>query len=180
MLIVVRAPRYKLFFYFVLSLIMVAGSAWLALFPWVLFPVKVVGLIGILFFGLCGGWILAKLFSKRISLVLDREGLLDNSSALPAGRIPWDQIARMGIMKVENQRFLGIDVRDRTLLPSSASAFRKWAEDFNLAVSGYPLGIPSTTIDRTLEELHDLIARYWKDPKARTELDLYDPAARIG
>src|SRR5262245_1276701 len=150
MVIVVRASRLKLIFLFTLSAGMVAASAWLVLLKpaWLIIP-GLVGLCGILFFGLCGGWILSRLFSHRISLILDRDGLLDNSSALPAGRIPWDQIARMGITKVENQRFLGIDVRDRTLLPSSTSAFRRWAEEFNVAVSGYPLGIPSTTIDRT-------------------------------
>jgi hypothetical protein len=174
MLIVVRAPRHKLLFLLTLSGVMVAASGGLVIGHWVPPLTELVGWIGILFFGLCGGWILSKLFSHRISLIIDRDGLLDNSSALPAGRIPWDQIARIGITKVESQRFLGIDVRDRTLLATPTSGLRRWAEDFNAAVAGYPFGIPATTIDRTLEELHDLIARYWKDPKARLELDSYD------
>jgi hypothetical protein len=173
-MIVVKAPRSKLLFLFSLSLVMVAGSAWLVVGLPLTGITQVVGAVGMLFFGVCGGWILSRLFSHRVSLILDRDGLLDNSSALPVGRIPWDQIDRIGIATVERQRFLGIDVRDRSLLATPTTAFRRWAEDFNAAVAGYPFGIPSTTIDRPLEELHDLIAKYWKDPKAREELQTFD------
>jgi len=176
--IVVRAPRLKLLFLFVLDVIMVAASACLAIFHFVPPVTELVGWAGILFFGLCGGWILSRFFSHRISLVLDRDGLVENSSALPTGRIAWEQITRIGITAVHNQRFLGIDVRDRALLPSSTSKFRRWIDDQNLGITGFPVNIPSTTIDRTLEELHDLIAKYWKEPKARTELGTFDPRAR--
>ena len=170
MLIVVRAPRHKLAFLFALSLVMVAGSAWLALFlPEAVLP-AVVGAAGMLFFGVCGGWILARLFSHRVSLILDREGLLDNSSAIPAGKIPWDQISRIGFTSVSSQRFLGIDVKDRSVLASSSSAFRRWMDDANAGITGFPVNIPSTTIDRTLEELEALILRYWKHPESRSEL----------
>ena len=175
-MIVVKAPRHKLLFLFTLSLVMVAASAGLAVGHWVPPLTELVGWCGILFFGLCGGWILAKLFSHRVSLILDREGLLDNSSALPVGRIPWDQITRVGIAEIEKQRFLGIDVRDRSVL--ATWAFRRWVGEVNVGLAGYPVYVPSTAIDRSLEEFHDLIARYWKDPKARTELDLHDPAFR--
>ena len=170
MLIVVRAPRHKLAFLFALSAVMVAGSAWLiagtGLWPLTLLP----GGLGILFFGVCGGWILSRLFSHRISLVLDRGGLLDNSSAIPAGRIPWDQIARVGITAVNEQRFLGIDVKDRSVLVSSTSAFRRWMDDANTRITGFPVNVPSATIDRPLEELEAMILRYWKHPETRSEL----------
>lgn len=164
-MIVVKAPRLKLLTLIVLDVVMVAGSAWLAL-SHVLPPVtEIVGWTGILFFGLCGGWMLSRLFSHRISLALDRNGLVDNSSALPSGKIPWDQISRLGITTLQHQRLLGIDVRDRTVLPHPRLG------DANVGIAGYPVYIASTAIDRKLEDLHDLIARYWKDPKARAELD---------
>jgi hypothetical protein len=175
MLIVVRTPRYKLFFLFILSVVMVAASAWLAFgSPWTMLLLKGLGLFATCFFGICGGWVLSRLFSHRISIILDRNGLVDNSSALPGGRIPWDQITRVGITKVSDRQFLGIDVEDRSLLAASRSAFRRWIDDYNVAITGYPVNIPSTTIDRTLEELQALIVRYWQEPKARTELDAFD------
>jgi hypothetical protein len=163
--IVIKAPRLKLLALLVLDVGMVAGSAWLARSHAAPPVTEIVGWTGLLFFGLCGGWILSRLFSHRISLVLDRNGLLDNSSALPAGRIPWDQIRDAGIVTIHHQRLLGIDVKDRTILPHPKLG------KANVAIAGYPVFIASTAIDRTLEELQDLIARYRKDPKARAELD---------
>ena len=176
MLIVIRTPRRKLFVLFLLSLIMVAASAWLAVRSpgWLLVP-GVVGAIGILFFGLCGGWLLSRLFSPRVALILDRDGLLDNSSAFPAQKMPWDQITRLGIAEIEKQRFVGIDVRDRSAVPPSKSVFRRWLDDVNTGIAGYPVYIAASAIDRSVEELYDLIAKYWKDPKARTELGVFDP-----
>jgi hypothetical protein len=169
-MIVVRAPRLKLLILIVLDVGMVAASAWLARSHAVPPVTELVGWTGIVFFGLCGGWILSRLFSHRISLALDRNGLLDNSSALPAGKIPWDQISRLGITTLQHQRFLGIDVRDR----APGSDLRRKLDDANIGLAGYPIYIASTSVDRTLEELHDLIAKYWKDPKVRAELGAFD------
>ena len=178
-MIVVRAPRLKILFLFVLSLIMVAAAAALALSHAVPPLTEALGWCGLLFFGLAGGWILSRLFSHRISLILDREGLLDNSSAFPTGRIAWDQISRVGITEIRRQRFLGIDVRDRTVLPTSTSAFGRWIAKANADIAGYPVTVPTTAIDRRLEDLHDLIGRYWKEPKARAELGLYEKGANV-
>lgn len=178
MVIVVRAPRYKLAGLFALSVAMVGAGAWLVVGLPLTGLTQVVGAAGMLFFGLCGGWILSRLFSHRVSLILDRDGLLDNSSAIPAGKIIWEQISRIGITTVSSQRFLGIDVKERSSLVSSGSTFRRWVDETNSDITGFPVNIPATTIDRTLEELHDLIARYWKDPKARTELGVHDPDAQ--
>jgi hypothetical protein len=163
--IVIKAPRLKLLWLIVLDVGMVGASAWLALSHAVPPLTEIVGWAGILFFGLCGGWILSRLFSHRISLVLDRNGLLDNSSALPAGKISWDQISRLGITTLRNQRLLGIDVRDRAALS------HRRLGDANIGLAGYPIYIASTAIDRSLEELQDLIAKYWKDPQARASLE---------
>ena len=171
MIAVVRTPRLKLIALFLLSAGMVAGSAWLIVGQ-PLWPVTALpGAVGLLFFGLCGGWSLSRLFSHRVSLILDREGILDNSSAIPTGRILWEQISRVGITTVSNQRFLGIDVKDRSSLATSTSPFRRWMHDQNAGITGYPVNIPATTIDHSLEELEALIVRYWKRPETRQELD---------
>lgn len=173
-MIVIRAPRRKLLLLLACSLLLVGASAWLIVgspvWPLTIFP----GGLGTLFFGLCGGWILSRLFSNRVSLILNREGLLDNSSAIPAGRIAWEQISRVGLFTVSSQRFLGIDVKDRAALASQTSAFGRWLNAENAGITGYPVNIPSTAIDRSIEDLQALIERYWKKPDARAELESRD------
>ena len=171
-MIVIRAPRMKLLFLFALSAIFVAAGSWLFLIPMsFLSPLtKAVGLLGILFGGLSGGWYLSRMFSNRMSLILDQEGLLDNSSGAPAGRIGWDQISRVGIVSLQNNRFVGIDVVDRKAFAASSSPFRRYIEESNAAITGFPVNIPSFAVDRSLEELRDLIRKYWQNPKERKTL----------
>ena len=170
-MIVIRAPRLKLCWLLFLSLVMVAASAWLAfgMPAWFILP-AVAGWIGILFFGFCGGWYLSRLFSNRMSLIFDQHGLIDNSSGIPTGRIGWDQISRVDIVSVENNRFVGIDVVDRKMLASSSSPFRRYFHEGNAGITGLPIHIPSFAVDRSLEELRDLILKYWQNPKERKSL----------
>lgn len=171
-MVVIRTPRLKLLFLFALSAIFVATGSWLFLIPMsFLSPItKAVGLLGILFGGLTGGWFLSRMFSNRLSIILDQEGLLDNSSGVPAGRIGWDQIARVGIVTLENHRFVGIDVVDRKAFMASSPPFRRYIEESNAALTGFPVNIPSFAVDRSLEELRDLIQKYWQNPKERKTL----------
>ena len=50
--------------------------------------VEVVAIAGIGFFGLCGLYALFKLFDTEPGLIVDAEGIVDNSSAVSAKRIP--------------------------------------------------------------------------------------------
>jgi len=184
-MIVIRARRWKLTLLFLLSVGMTAASAWLAFgipIPavFVFAGIGAVGIVGMLFFGIAGGWILSRLLSHRVSLVIHREGILGNSSAIPAGQIAWKQMSRIEITAVADQRFIGIDVHDRTALRSRRSWLQRWIENANVGVGGFPINIPATTLDRPIEQLLELIVRYWKDPEARRELDPLDPPVMTG
>jgi hypothetical protein len=64
------------------------------------------------FFGLCGVLAIVKLFDFAPRLIVDSEGIIDNSSAIAAGRILWADIRGFEIQTVQNQRFLTIQVYD--------------------------------------------------------------------
>src|SRR5262245_19949122 len=68
--------------------------------------VEAVAIAAIGFFGLCGLFALFKLFDTTPGLILDAEGITDNSSAVSAGRIPWSDITGFTITSVQKQRFL--------------------------------------------------------------------------
>src|SRR5262249_43517214 len=71
-----------------------------------------IGLVAILFFGLCGAYGMKKLFDKRPGLVLNSSGIIDNSSGLAAGFIPWDEILSAEIFQIYSQKVLIIEVRN--------------------------------------------------------------------
>src|SRR5262245_52976861 len=56
------------------------------------FEVKCIAVAGILFFGICAVYGCIKLFDDKPGLVIDAEGIVDNSSAAAAGRVPWSDV----------------------------------------------------------------------------------------
>jgi len=57
--------------------------------------VKSVGIIGILFFGATGIYGIRKLFDKKVGLIIDKDGITDNSNASSIGLIEWDVIRKL-------------------------------------------------------------------------------------
>ncbi len=57
-----------------------------------------IGFAASLYFGVTGGVLLKRLVSHHIALVLDRRGVLDNSTATPAGFVAWSEIVSTGIV----------------------------------------------------------------------------------
>jgi hypothetical protein len=50
------------------------------------------GLAGIIFFGFVGFYLLKKLFNKKPGLIISNSGIVDNSSGISVGFIPWSDI----------------------------------------------------------------------------------------
>ncbi len=53
--------------------------------------VKAVAIAGASFFGLCAGFAFIKLFDTKPGLIIDSDGIVDNSSGVSAGRVPWQE-----------------------------------------------------------------------------------------
>ncbi|MEM1120122.1 MAG: STM3941 family protein, partial [Bacteroidota bacterium] len=54
--------------------------------------VKIIGIISIIFFGICGVSIGKKLFDQNIGPIIDDEGIIDNTNATSVGLIEWEDI----------------------------------------------------------------------------------------
>lgn len=177
-MIVIRSSRLKLFALLLGSAAFVAAGFWFVLYPPLTLTVgpyvlSAVGVASILFFGLTGGILLKRFFSHGIAVVLDRKGILDNSSGIPAGRITWEEIAEVAPVETSGARFLGIDVRDREKLYARVlhpQALRRNADLFR-----YPVQIPEITLDRRVEDLARVIEQYRGDRLARETLGEFDP-----
>jgi len=175
--IIIRSSRLRLAALFLASLLFVAGGFWFVLFPPLTLPVGpyvlcAIGVVSILFFGLVGGILLKRLFSHGIAVVLDRNGILDNSTGIAAGRISWDEILDVGPVEASGARFLGIDVKDREKL--YARVRHPKAIRLNADAYRYPVQIPEITLDRKVEDLGRLIEQYRADRMTRETLGEFD------
>jgi len=173
-MIVIRTPSWRLILLLLSSALFVAGGVWLLVGPRNgMGPKKeiapVLGAIGIALGGLSGGIFLRRLLSHRIAVVIDRVGVIDNASAIPAGRIAWDEITKVEITKVMRQSFLGIDVQDRAALYARVRGAVLLKA--NAKMVGFPVNIPSVAVDRPIDDLCRVVQRYWQNPHLRSELE---------
>src|SRR6266478_418847 len=70
--------------------------------------VIIAALLGVPFFGFCFVYLAYRLLNPAPAVIVGRDGILDNASALAAGSIRWDEIEDIIIELFEGQKFLGI------------------------------------------------------------------------
>ncbi|MES2789705.1 MAG: STM3941 family protein [Planctomycetota bacterium] len=128
------------------------------------FQARVAGVFCAGFFGLCGLCSCLKLFDRRPGLIIDREGLVDNSSGIAAGRIPWNEITGIRLSCIERQEFLTIDTVDPQKYIRRGTFFHRMLNVGNNALVGGPINISSHSLDISLCELcrilEDAMTRY--------------------
>jgi len=121
-----------------------------------------IGLVAILFFSLCGIFGIKKLFDKRPGLVLNSSGIIDNSSGLAAGFIPWEEILGVEEFQVYSQQMLIIEVRNPETYIARASALKRFLNRANYKMCGSPIAISSNTLKIDLPALLSTFEQYHK------------------
>jgi len=119
--------------------------------------VKIIALVGIIFFGLCGIYAFAKLFDKKPGLVINDEGIIDNSSAVCAGLIKWRNITNVSITEIYDQKILTIEVDNADEILSKQHGFKKILMNLNKNYFSSPVQISSNALKCNFQELHDTI-----------------------
>ena len=74
--------------------------------------IQVVSVLAVVFFGLVGGFLAWKLRDSKPGLIVGPEGIIDNSSGVAAGLIPWEDVEGFSTASIERQHFLMVHVRN--------------------------------------------------------------------
>lgn len=112
----------------------------------------------IIFFGFTAFFFLKKMSDKKPGLIINNEGIYDNSSATAIGLIPWSDITHFSISSVMNQQFLIIGLKDpEQYITAQTNLFKKKSFDFNYKNYGSPLAISATTFEYNLYELRAML-----------------------
>jgi hypothetical protein len=106
-------------------------------------PTAVIGLLGALFFGPIAVWATLKLFDARPALVIDAEGIIDNSSGVAAGRIRWSEVTAIGTSFVVGQRFVCVLVTDTERFLTQGTRLQRFLRRRNMELVGTPITISS-------------------------------------
>ncbi len=132
------------------------------------FEVRLVGIVGVVFFGAGSIWILLRLLSKRPALLLDERGVTDQATGAAAGFIAWEQISHVEIMRFPlGTRFLAIYLREGERLHTARRGIISGLLSANASLTGTPVNIPDG-LEMELETLRGELQRRLAEHRGRT------------
>ncbi len=130
--------------------------------------IQAMGLAAVAFFGLTG-FVSAKiLVTKKPGLILNAQGITDQSSGLSAGFIPWSDVTQIGENKVKGQKFATIFVVDPMIYIERGNRLAQAAKNTNLKISGTPINISANTLKLSHDELMQLLQEFFVSYGAET------------
>ncbi len=146
----------------------VVGGIWIATNPESFMPnifkitdpeiIRIGGIIGILFFGAAGTYGIKKLFDKKVGLIIDSNGITDNSNASSIGLIEWNDISEIRTKQVMSTKILLIGVvNPEKYIGQAKNRLQAKLMEANMYIYKTPLSITSNTLKYDFGELEKLI-----------------------
>lgn len=112
------------------------------------------------FFGVCGIYGFVKLFDTAPGLIIDSEGIVDNSSGVSAGRIPWREIRGITVTSLKGQKFLTFEVENPQKYVERGNFLKHQLNAVNLKYFGSPIQIAANSLQIRFDELHKIVVEF--------------------
>ncbi|MFA5620911.1 MAG: STM3941 family protein [Weeksellaceae bacterium] len=118
----------------------------------------VIGILGVLFFGITLIYVGRKLSNKNLGLSLSDEGLLDTTTAFRFGSVDWEDISGFRAMKIARTQTIAVDLinPDKYISRIDSKVFTRASEQ-NLKVYGTPVFINCDSLDMDNQQLLNLL-----------------------
>ncbi len=118
------------------------------------------GLVSIVFFGIFGLLALKMVFDKKPGLVFNNSGIVNNTSSVSPGFIPWSEVVGAEIFETQKQKMLIIKVRDPQEYIARGSSLRRTLNKANYKMVGSPISISANALKIDFSELVSLFDQY--------------------
>lgn len=123
---------------------------------------RVVAIICASSFSLCGIYVFVKLFDTTPRLIIDSEGIIDNSSGFSAGRIPWREIQGISVTTMNSQKFLTFHVENSQKYIERGNWLKRELNAVNLRYFGSPIQISANSLRINFDELNKAVDEFHK------------------
>jgi len=121
-------------------------------------PVIIAGYASIIFFGVCAFALVRKAFSNAPGLLIDKNGITDNSSGVSVGFIGWNDITKLSVSQVAQQNFIMVHVSDPdSYIQRQHNIFERKALAANYDMYGTPISITANGLKCDFDELFSLL-----------------------
>ena len=123
--------------------------------------ILVLGLASILFFGAIGLVVIRKLFDQRPGLIINEQGLMDNSGGLSAGLILWQDIENFQVLQIQRQRLILILVNNpQDYIDRQSNSWKRKLMAINYRQYGTPISISSNGLKISFDELLEILKHH--------------------
>ncbi|MGB0664699.1 MAG: STM3941 family protein [Pontibacterium sp.] len=128
-------------------------------------PVEFFGtaILSIAFSSACGVFGARAAFNNSPGLVVNSKGIIDNSSALSAGLIPWEDIVRIGRSDAAIPRFIAIHVKEPHKYANNGNAMKRLVNRAHILMFGTPVFISVHTLKISYYDLHRVITQHYRN-----------------
>ena len=156
----------KIFLFFILSILFVVAGFWFVIkSPKIDSPIwgnivmlHIAGVCSIVFFGFCTIYLFKKLFNYAPGLILNDEGIIDNSGAFDAELIEWKDITGFQILKVKRQKIIMVVVKNpEEYINNQKNRIKKLMMKSNYSLSDAPFHISANGLKCSFAELWNLL-----------------------
>ena len=129
----------------------------------------IVGLVSILFFGICAIFIFRKIADNKPGLIINDKGIIDNSGATSIGLILWHDISEIRRGNVAGQDFIIVIVSNPEEYINRQSSFiPKKAMEMNYKMYGSPISISANGLKYNFNDLYDIILKKFNTQKRQS------------
>lgn len=119
------------------------------------------GIAALLFFGTTAAISLKKIMQRIPGLIISKEGIYDNSSAITVGLIKWEDLVDIGVVEVQKQKLLMLYVQNpQEYIRSQKNAFKRTIMQINYKSYSTPISIGVHGLKCNFDELHSLLKQY--------------------
>jgi hypothetical protein len=123
------------------------------------------GILGVAFFGVASVFLFIKLFDKKPGLVINKEGIIDNTHSSSLGLINWSEITKIYKKKVISTEILIIEIRNPETYIQKANGLKKIGLRQNLKSYGTPITLTSVGLQCSFDELERLVLESYNQSK---------------
>jgi len=122
------------------------------------------GLASVLFFGIGLIVLLRKFSDKKAGLIINKQGIIDNSSGVSAGLVLWSDIEEIIVSKVFGQKFLIIVVKNpQDYIIKVTHPLKRKTMEANYRMTGSPISISENILKTNFDNLYKLLIEKMKE-----------------
>jgi hypothetical protein len=119
---------------------------------------RIIGIAGVLFFGVCAVYIGRKLPDNKPGLIIDDVGLTDNSSGVSAGQILWSDVKNIKVIEIHRQKLIMLKVKNpHDYIDRQTSGLKRKMMKMNFNMYGTPLSITANSLQIKFDELLNIL-----------------------